>query len=672
MTINNPFDITKAVDYTNEEILKYWVDLDGDGLMSIMKPNSAMPMIIKGSKGSGKTHIMKYYSYELQKIRSRNEDIPLDNYLNNHQFIGVYIRCSGFNAEQFYGKGVSEDLWKMLYTYFWELWIGERLTSLLIDLQHDCMLKDFNESHIVKLILDLFLKPVECNYTLDALRTLLLKLQKDIIYEIQNFIFSVKKNPEVSILLAANSLTYGIPNVLSQQVPFFNNKRIIYLIDELENFSETQQQLIQSLIREKPIACTFRVGSRPYGIKTYQTLGGEINHEGEEFEVISLDDELRTNARYSEYVTKICEKRLINSSIEIQENFSLEKMIETQDVEDILSLVYAKKDTQARSYLKRIETNLTTYIRHYKLLNLNVQDILNKLFFTDDPIIERTNVYLLYRRLKDSKKNKKRLLEEVDLIQKSALLYHTKKDSNTEHAVFLEKYKQDVVNTIAREGRVKIPYNGLERLIILSSGTPRTILRILKTAFNKQYFNTGKIPFEKGQKLFIKSQNEAIDDTAEWFFEENRIPAFVGRPTDAIVRLGSYLQSIRFSDLPPECSINIFALDVIGLSDAARETFEKLVKYSYIIEGGERRIKNSNNKVLVYQLNSILIPKWELSLGKRGLIYLSSEEANLIFDESKKQCFEEYKREKLKKYNFPFGQTDVSQEILNLFDIIDA
>jgi hypothetical protein len=53
---------------------------------------------------------MKYYSYELQKIRSRNENIPLDNYLNNHKFIGVYIRCSGFNAEQFCGKGVSEDL----------------------------------------------------------------------------------------------------------------------------------------------------------------------------------------------------------------------------------------------------------------------------------------------------------------------------------------------------------------------------------------------------------------------------------------------------------------------------------------------------------------------------------------------------------------------------------
>ena len=69
----------------------------------------------------------------------------------------------------------------------------------------------------------------------------------------------------------------------------------------MENFSETQQQLIQSLIREKPIVCTFRVGSRPYGIKTYQTLGGEINHEGEEFELISLD-EIKAEAMISKHM----------------------------------------------------------------------------------------------------------------------------------------------------------------------------------------------------------------------------------------------------------------------------------------------------------------------------------------------------------------------------------
>lgn len=669
MTINNPFDITKAVDYTNEEILKYWVDLDGDGLMSIMKPFSAMPMLIKGSKGSGKTHIMKYYSYELQKIRSRDKDIRLRDFLDENQFIGVYIRCSGFNAEQFCGKGVSDDLWKVLYAYFWELWVGERLMTLLMDLLQDGVLTNFDETEFVQRVLRIFLAPVECEHTLDRLRMLFLNLQKHIMYEIQNFIFTDKETPQVQILLAANNLTYGIPNILSEYVHFFENKRIIYLIDELENFSDSQQELIQSLIREKPISCTFRVGSRPYGIRTYRTLSGEINHEGEEFDLVSLDEELRNNDRYSEYVTKICEKRVRNSSINIPENFSLKRLIQNQDVNDILKLVYEKKESQARSYLKKIENNLRAYMVYLKLSEQNIREIIDILSFPDDPIIERTNVYLFYRKCKNPHK---RIIEDANAIRESAILYHKENDMTTEHAIFLDKYKQDVINTIAREGRVAIPYNGLERLILLSCGTPRTILRILKTAFNKQYFNTGKIPFEKERLLSINSQRDAIEDTAEWFFEENRIPSSNGRPADAIARLGSYLQSIRFSDLPPQCSISIFALNVRDLTDAARETFEKLVKYSYIIELRERREKNSNNKVTVFQLNNILIPKWELSLGKRGLIQLTSKEANLIFDESQKQLFEEYKREKLRKYNFPFDQIEFKQQIPTLFDTLEV
>ena len=66
--IANPFDINKAVDYTDQDIFRYWVDINENaGFSGILKPNTLMPMIIEGSKGSGKTHIMKYYSYELQK-----------------------------------------------------------------------------------------------------------------------------------------------------------------------------------------------------------------------------------------------------------------------------------------------------------------------------------------------------------------------------------------------------------------------------------------------------------------------------------------------------------------------------------------------------------------------------------------------------------------------------
>ena len=40
--VNNPFDITKAVDYTDAEIYKYWVDLgnENQGFEGLIKPDT--------------------------------------------------------------------------------------------------------------------------------------------------------------------------------------------------------------------------------------------------------------------------------------------------------------------------------------------------------------------------------------------------------------------------------------------------------------------------------------------------------------------------------------------------------------------------------------------------------------------------------------------------------
>ena len=67
---DNPFNITKAVDFTDQEINDYWIDIpESGGFQQLVKPTSPMPMFILGGKGSGKTHLMRYFSYPLQKIR---------------------------------------------------------------------------------------------------------------------------------------------------------------------------------------------------------------------------------------------------------------------------------------------------------------------------------------------------------------------------------------------------------------------------------------------------------------------------------------------------------------------------------------------------------------------------------------------------------------------------
>lgn len=667
--ISNPFDITKAVDYTDSDIYKYWVDLgdDNQGFEGLIKPDTLMPMIIVGSKGSGKTHVMKYFSYELQKIRCQAEASSMREGLVREKFIGIYIRCSGFNSDKFNGKGVDDEIWSILHSYFWELWVGERLINVLIDLRENGSINEVNEEEIVSDIMGMFLKKKEGIKTFEALNDYFIELQRGVDYQVQNFMFLGLERPQVEVLLTTAKLTYGIPALLKEKIPFFKNKYILYLIDELENFSAEQQQLIQTLIREKPVACTFRVGTRPYGVRTLKTLRGvEENHDGAEFQAVILDEFLRNYKYYPKYVTDILINRLRNSGISLPREFSLESLFEEQTNSDILKQVASKKDRQSKSYMATLETKLTKIPLQKEV----IAEIMFNMAYPDDILIERTNVFLMYSAIKD---NKERSIEAYvnasKEIAKSARSYVVDGSRDNLHATKLEKYKQDLVDTLAREGRVEIPYNGLSKLIELSCGTPRTILCLLKAAFNNQYYNTGKVPFEEGRKLTVKSQRIGIESTYDWFFEENRIPSMAqARATDAIMRLGDYLRKARFADLPPQCSINIFTLNAGQLSPNARMVFEALLSYSYIVQTDERRQINSDNKTHVYQLNKILYPKYELALSKRGAINFNPEDAECIFNLEMTADYDAFVDRKMKGYNFPFGgKQEHAQLIFDLF-----
>ena len=667
--ISNPFDITKAVDYTDSDIYKYWVDLgdDNQGFEGLIKPDTLMPMIIVGSKGSGKTHLMKYFSYELQKIRCQAKASSMQEGLAKEKFIGIYIRCSGFNSDKFNGKGVNAEIWSILHSYFWELWVGERLVNVLIDLRENGSINEVNEEEIVNDIIGMFLKKKEGIKTFEALNNYFIELQRGVDYQVQNFMFLGLECPEVEVLLTTAKLTYGIPSLLKEKIPFFKNKYILYLIDELENFSAEQQQLIQTLIREKPVACTFRVGTRPYGVRTLKTLRGvEENHDGAEFEAVVLDEFLRNYKYYPKYVTDILINRLRNSGISLPREFSLESLFEEQTNNDILKLVASKKDRQSRSYMATLETKLNKIPLQKEI----IVEIMSNIAYPDDILIERTNVFLMYSAIKDNKERSSEVFVNASKeIAQSAKSYAVDGSRDNLHATKLEKYKQDLVDTLAREGRVEIPYNGLSKLIELSCGTPRTILCLLKAAFNNQYYNTGKVPFEEGRKLTVKSQRIGIESTYDWFFEENRIPSMAqARATDAIMRLGDYLRKARFADLPPQCSINIFTLNAGELSPNARIVFEALLSYSYIVQTDERRQINSDNKTHVYQLNKILYPKYELALSKRGAINFTPEDAECMFNLEMKADYDIFVDRKMKGYNFPFGGKQEQSQLM--FDLL--
>ena len=666
--ISNPFDINKAVDYTDQQLFDYWVNIGGDsGFDKMMKPSTLMPMIIIGSKGSGKTHIMKYYSYELQKIRLAADPTPLTlaEKFQKESFIGVYVRCSGLNADTFSGKGVTEDIWQSIFDYYWELWLGERVLSTIIDLQKESIISNYSERDNVNRILSLFLGEHEHCSTIQELKDYFISLQKQLLFEVHNFLFQGKQIPNVEVKLNISSITYGIPSILQATVPFFKDRHILYLIDEYENFSEGQQLLIQSLLREKPTACSIRIGTRPYGIRTYYTLGKvEENIAGSEFDELRLDDWIRSSDNYTCYIKDIITSRLKGSNLSINDTDDLELLIEKITASDIEE--QASKKKSYGNLFVNLRKNLKAY-RYQKLSDDEIDAIVKIISFAPNLIVERSCVALLYRKLKAKSTN---LVNEVSLIQSQASQYLAgDRSPENEIAKFLSYFRSDMVDSIARLANIRIPYYGLDTLIELSCGTPRTILRMLKHAFSRQYFNTGKAPFERVQVLKVEAQQIGIDNTNAWFFEENRVPGDNIGVKEVVKRLGNFLQSIRFSDLPPQCSINIFSVPD-DLSSEAQSTIDTLVLYSYLIDQNVRRRKNSDNKTRVYCLNSILLPKWELSLEKRGNVELNKEDAEIIFNPNRSAEYDKYVKNKLAAYNFPFtlkAEAGASVEEYSLF-----
>lgn len=640
----NPFNITKSVDYTDEEIYQYWVEIAGrDGFFEILKPKSPMPMIILGGKGSGKTHLMRYYSYALQKMRSPG----FVNNLSNEGYIGVYLKCTGLNPFRFYEKNQSTDVWDNVFSYYFELWLAKLLIEIIEDIFSNNNELLEVETSVCGDIFDLFdleINDIKCN-NFQQIISFIKKLQKETDIAINNCVLT-KNLDGMRICVSPGKLIFGIPQLLSDKIKNFKKIKFVYLIDEFENLSERQQRYVNTLLREKELPATFKLGVRLYGIKTHKTFsGGEENKEGSEYERLVLDYNFRNNKYYPGFAKELCANRITKSGY-LGKIFSstdlvfegIDDFFQKFDTEEFLKKIIAKYDNKKRPYISKLERKLSGFNPS------EIKGIINNIECYDNPLIERTNILLFYR----DWFNGKNLLEASEVIHDETLRFVNNKD--TRHRKVLSKFKKDIIDQLHLECSMHPSYSGIDEFIRMSSGIPRVLLTILKHIFKWAIFN-GEKPFKEGM-ISLRSQRNGVINASDWFFEDARMTGSVGKHIrDSIRRLAQFMREIRFSDLPPECSISAFSIDVSQLSTDTSDLIDLAERYSYLIKVGKRLDRNSKRIDPIYQLNGILAPKWDLPIYKRGEIRLSSEEADAMFNPAHTKKYNEYLKLRLQKYN---------------------
>lgn len=292
-------------------------------------------------------------------------------------------------------------------------------------------------------------------------------------------------------------------------------------------------------------------------------------------------------------------------------------------------------------YLTIVKDRPSEARRHFDILRdkLNaagyndVDKTVDLISVPDYPILEKVNLLILYRTLA---RTRDLVPLAAEIASKCASFLDGHKGS---YASVVTHYRADLAAQLRRENGAKQLYLGLDNFIAMSAGLPRALLTTLRSIFDWSTYNE-EDPLRTGH-ISIDAQYRGVNEASEWFFNNMRKAGtdgtLVQSATDRLARL---FRENRFADRPAECSLNTFSVAEHQLSAEARRVLNLAENRSFVnrIAGGQK-YKNSKQIQSKFQIHPMLCPRWQLPLGRRGALSLSTEAANAIFECDREKDF---------------------------------
>ena len=667
--LDNPFSVTKATEFSDLEINEYWVNFNSQENVSIdtlLNPNEYLPKYLIGGKGCGKTHILRYFSFPLQKIRHHND---VKQILKNDKYIGLYSVFHGINSSRFAGKGIDESEWHSVFEYYFELYICDNLLHTIQDIFKLLKLDTSVEISLIQKVLSIFsnFKEIKDVVSLTDLINFLAELRRKIDSQVLNAAFTRKLiYDEVKVLFSPGDLLFGIPSCIIKYISDFEDVKFIFIFDEYEKLYEWQKKFVNTLVWDKKMPVTFWIGARRYGYTTRETKSGQEMKSGSEFQDVNLDMIIRSNeVLYKQFAEELYANRLIKyfqtkgqtlQANEVRKSFS--SRFELYDENKILNEIVEKNKKKEYRHLKELRKKLQLGIKTKQALDLDDDDQVEKIITgivenTDgNPLEQKYKIFFLYGLWYRAKKGDtfKKL---INIINTAYLLYKSGKASKFDDIV--EKRKKDLIAQLTKENNIKnTEYAGISEFIRISEGNARSFILILKKIIEFSKIR-GEKPFEEGGRISLDSQYLAVYDTARWFYEDAELIGENGKYIySSLKRLTDYFILERFSDKPVETTISCFYLKTEELSKNSLSCIETMKMHAILIEDTEGRIeKNTGRKERMFQINKILAPLWNLPTVQRGSLSLNSSVAEIIFNYECCDKFENLYKERKSQLNAP-------------------
>ena len=291
----NPFVVFRAEDMSDE---LWQSELFREPRMYNIFSNTISPgnVFIEGHRGSGKSMILLYLSYPIQRLLGIEPE-----------FVGIYIKLDLPLFATTRRRGENRDEWVDYFLSYFNLIVAEELIKMLDYSISKQWVRVENIEKLLDKLKRLF--PFSGDEDVETLIDL-----ADLIHEKRSEFAGPPPRPFIRV---TSDLIKALIERIRRYVPVWEKKTFYILLDEYERLDENQQKVVNLLLasrgptyREK---IYFRIATKSF-LLTIEDIDGNRLEPGDDFTTVYLDrfdlDEERKHGFYRKFIEDLVNWRL--------------------------------------------------------------------------------------------------------------------------------------------------------------------------------------------------------------------------------------------------------------------------------------------------------------------------------------------------------------------------
>lgn len=592
----NPFKNINADSMSYEKIVDSWsmpFFMRRKVLSEDTYLRTPISIIISGARGTGKTMMFKYYSYQAQALRAKKCQKAILKYYKENKSISFYLKFDPFILQAF----TDDEIGNVIFTHFFELVVCEAYVEFIELLKEEYEIDQEKYDIISHCVLDL----LEVEPENRSLR----KIVEIKINEVYDYISERKisgKNFDIQKVYYFKNLSYKIKEIICENVDELKEIIFLWVIDEGENFLQFEQKTLNGFIKTLNSRMNrdifLRIGTREPKIKTYETINKE------EFLTIGRDYELKdinyytinTDGRedYKSWLLQIANNRLADIPI-----------FKAKDIRDFLG----EKEDQCTEACKWAANRKD----HFKwcLKSQYSDELYNELCVKNNPLLEMMNIYLYKKGF------------TVDEIKTGLNGYLGGYSDHDEDKTLEKRYKEDFtahkvafLYLLASKYKKEKKYYSFNTYSYLSVGNICNFIKLCREAFEIAYFENKQELFDG--KISIKAQHTAAISVAYDEIEKVKyIPKYGTELYALVINLGNLFNEYH-SDVDMKI-IEANQFTVICDNGHVSDIINSALTWGVFLQKSTlQTINAAGNKGTVYTLNKMYCPLFGISYRSKG------------------------------------------------------